>query len=70
MNYVGIDLHRKFSQIHVYDDETAMETTQRLPNDEFSVREFFSDLDDPSKIAVEATANWYWLVDLGLQPGL
>ena len=64
MQYVGIDLHRKFSQVHVHDDQTAEETTQRLNNDELSVRAFFSNLDDASKIAVEATANWYWLVDL------
>lgn len=64
MQYVGIDLHRKFSQVHVHDDQTAEETTQRLNNDELSLRAFFSDLDDTCKIAVEATANWYWLVDL------
>ena len=23
MQYVGIDLHRKFSQVHVYDDQTV-----------------------------------------------
>lgn len=64
MNYIGIDLHRKFSQVHVYDPELASESTQRLANDPRALRKFFRTLDEPCKVAVESTANWYWLVDL------
>ena len=52
MQYVGIDLHRKFSQVHVHDDQTAEETTQRLNNDELLLRAFFINLDGACKIAV------------------
>ncbi|HEX7320635.1 MAG TPA: IS110 family transposase [bacterium] len=64
MNYVGIDLHRRFSQFYVYDDQTNTETTQRLNNDKPAIQQFFEPLKNDCKIAVEATGNWYWLVDL------
>lgn len=64
MQYVGIDLHRRFSQVHVHDEETVQVRTQRIHNDEVSVQKFFSDSDDACKVAIEATGNWYWLVDL------
>jgi len=38
MNYIGIDLHRKFSQIDVYDDASDAEITQRLANDQVQMR--------------------------------
>lgn len=64
MNYVGIDLHRRFSQCYVYDDETAAECTERLANDKPIVEQFFRRYGPDCRIAVEATGNWYWLVDL------
>jgi transposase len=64
MSYIGIDLHRRFSQVHVYNEETAQESTQRIANDEQAVRDFFTELDDDCKVALEATGNWYWLIDV------
>jgi transposase len=64
MNYIGIDLHRRFSQIDVYDDVTDTEITQRLTNDQEAMRKFFQLFPPESRVTVEATGNWYWLVDL------
>ncbi|KPK63362.1 hypothetical protein AMJ83_07260 [candidate division WOR_3 bacterium SM23_42] len=64
MSYIGIDLHRRFSQVHVITAPAQHETTHRLPNDELAVRQFFSALEDGCKVAIEATGNWYWLVDV------
>lgn len=64
MNYIGIDLHRRFSQIDVYDDATDTEITQRLTNDQEEMRRFFQLFPPDSRVTVEATGNWYWLVDL------
>jgi len=64
MNYVGIDLHRKFSQVHVFNNETQEATSHRMSNDERLMTNFFNTLDGSCKIAVEATGNWYWLIDL------
>lgn len=64
MSYVGVDLHRRFSQVHVITAPPQHETTRRLPNDELAVRQFFGALDDGCKVAIEATGNWYWPVDV------
>jgi len=64
MNYVGIDLHRKFCQIHVYNDQTNKEHSYHISNDKTLIHGLFSTFKDNCKITVEATANWYWLVDL------
>lgn len=63
MNYCGIDLHKNFSQVHLY-NEQMREISMRLRNDETSIRCFFEPLRGNCKVAVEATGNWYWLVDL------
>lgn len=63
MNYCGIDLHKNFSQIHFL-DEKMCEISTRLQNDETAIRSFFEPFRDNCKVAVEATGNWYWLVDL------
>lgn len=63
MNYCGIDLHKNFSQVHIY-NEQAEEFSTRLKNDEQIMRDYFEPLRNNCKVAVEATGNWYWLVDL------
>lgn len=63
MNYSGIDLHKNFSQIHLC-NEQMKEFSTRLKNDETLIRNFFEPLSGNCKVTVEATGNWYWLVDL------
>ncbi len=70
MNYIGIDLHRRSSQIHIYDDQTNSETTQRLNNDKTLIANFFAPFKNNCRVTVEATGNWYWLVDLLQDLGL
>lgn len=41
MKYVGIDLHRRFSQICVYDVEATQEKFYRLDNDKLMIEDFF-----------------------------
>jgi len=63
MNYVGIDLHKKFMHLHCC-DENMNESSLRIENDEKEVNKFFVPLQNNCKAGVEATGNWYWLVDL------
>lgn len=70
MNYVGIDLHRRFSQIHVYNDVTEKEFSRKIMNDKTRLAAFFNTLGSECKVAIEATPNWYWLVDLLSARGL
>jgi hypothetical protein len=73
MVHVGVDLHRRVSQIAVLtaDGELAQ---HRLPNDLAQLESFFVQLPTPSPIAIEASGTRWWLVDLlerlGHQPVL
>jgi len=73
MVHVGVDLHKRMSQIAVLTDDGEL-TQHRLPNDLAQLEPFFAQLPTPSPIAIEASGTWWWLVDLlerlGHQPVL
>lgn len=62
--HIGMDLHKKFSQVTEMDESGVVYKKFRLPNDPILLREYFSGLPCPSSIAMEATGNWYWISDL------
>lgn len=69
---VGVDLHKRVSQIAVLSDQGSV-TQRRLANDATRVGRFFHEL-PPARVAIEASGTWWWLVDLleglGHQPVL
>ncbi|MDI6856586.1 MAG: IS110 family transposase [Candidatus Thermoplasmatota archaeon] len=64
MKYIGVDLHQNFSQIFLHDKETEETIERRIPNEFDAISSFFTQFDGDCKVAIEATRNWYWLVDL------
>jgi transposase len=64
MVYVGIDLHRKRSQIAVLDQDGAQLLSRRIVNDPQIFLEVLQGLGDEAEIALEATYGWEWLADL------
>jgi transposase len=67
MKYSGIDLHSNNSVVVVSDESDRVCVSRRVPNSLSSVLQVL----DPHReeligVVVEATYNWYWLVD-GLQ---
>jgi len=62
--YIGLDLHRKYSQVAVMDSSGRVLEEGRLENEREEIEGYFSGLSGEVKVAVEATGNWYWLVDL------
>src|SRR5215813_10596328 len=64
MVYVGIDLHRKRSQIAVLDEQGAQLLSRRIVNDPDTFLELLQGLGDDAEIALEATYGWEWLADL------
>lgn len=64
MVYAGIDLHRRFSQIAVVDQEGELLKSDRVDNDLGKFSEFFDGLNRPVEVVIEATGNWFWLLDL------
>lgn len=62
--YVGIDLHKRVSQIAVLDERTGEVEQHRVANEESSAWEkVFKPLGDEVEVVLEATGNWMWLAD-------
>src|SRR5215216_8064462 len=64
MNSVGIDLHKRRSQIAVLSEDARKLLSRRIDNDPATFLELLSEIDGESKIAVEATYGWEWLADV------
>ncbi|WP_329343484.1 IS110 family transposase [Streptomyces sp. NBC_01352] len=72
--YVGIDVHRKRSQIAVADQGGAIGVNRNVPNGRMSVLGVIGDLPAGTPVAFEAAFGWGWLVELlqehGFEPHL
>lgn len=67
--YVGIDLHRKQSTIAILDKEGGIVKEGVLRNEGSEITEFLKICPKGTKIAIEATRNWYWQYDLLTKEG-
>jgi transposase len=63
MVHVGVDLHKRTSQIAVLTEDGEL-TQHRLENDVPRVEKFFAPLPPKTPVAIEASGTWWWLVDL------
>jgi transposase len=61
--WVGIDLHRRRSQIAIIDEHGELSLSRRIVNDRDAVKELLGD-PESTHIALEATYGWEWLADL------
>ena len=67
MKYSGIDLHSNNSVVVVSDEADRVLVRKRVPNDLPTVLGMLAPhREELAGVVVEATFNWYWLVD-GLQ---
>ncbi len=62
--WVGIDLHRRRSQIAIIDEHGELSLSRRIVNDRETFLELLDGLEGESQIAVEATYGWEWLAEL------
>jgi len=62
--FVGIDLHKDYSTITVLGETGDEIDQQNIPNDAEDFTLYFKRWEGKIKVALEATYNWYWLVDL------
>lgn len=63
-HYIGIDFHTQHSSVAVMDSKGTIVDERRLyHNSKKEFLNYFSAFDKDTSIAVEATRNWYWLVD-------
>lgn len=68
MVHVGVDLHKRVSQVAVVSANGEL-TQHRLENDRLEVQRFFEQVPTPARVAIEASGMWWWLVDLLEQLG-
>jgi len=64
--YAGIDLHTRKSVVCVIDQKERKLVTATVPNELPCILSLLKKVPRRPAVAVEATLNWYWLVD-GLQ---
>jgi transposase len=72
--YVGMDVHRKRSQVAVVDDAGIQQRNRNIPNDPTKLGPILGALPPGTPVAFEAAYGWGWLVelleDLELEPHL
>jgi len=64
MNHVGVDLHKEHSWFHVLDANGNKLNSKNISNNQESLKRYFQQIPKPFEIAVEATYNWYFFVDI------
>lgn len=64
MLYAGIDLHKNYVVITVINQRGAQISQVRINNDRKALIIYFRQFKEPVKVVIEATLNWYWIVDL------
>jgi len=70
-HYIGIDFHKQFSSVAVMDERGNMTDKRKLYHDRIEERAaYFSQFGHGTHVALEATRNWYWLVDLLQERGM
>jgi transposase len=74
MVYVGLDVHRKRTQVAILDEDGKEVTNRNVVNDRFQLLPLLGELEPATPVAFEAAYGWRWLVDLldelDLQPHL
>ncbi len=67
--YVGMDVHRKRSQVAIVDQAGAVQRNRNVPNDPAELQPILGGLPAGTPVAFEAAYGWGWLVELleGLQ---
>jgi transposase len=67
---VAMDLHKRHSQVATLDQcGEVRELTIEHDGDSRGIEKFLGGLEAGSRIAIEATASWWWVVDLAEKHG-
>lgn len=64
MYYVGVDLHKEQSWFHVTDEYGTTLDSKSIPNLPALLQRYLQAIPQPFILAVEATYNWYFFVDI------
>lgn len=64
MLYVGIDFHKNYSFVTEMDETGRVQRQLKVSNDHTTLTNYVNKLPSSSKIAIEATCNWYYFYEL------
>lgn len=62
--YLGVDLHKKSCWITVMNGEGRILASQRIGTERGTLLSYFGKVEKPAALAVEATFNWYYFLDV------
>jgi len=68
--YIAFDSHKRYTWVDRQDHSTGQETCHRLLHAPGAVRSYLSGCAPGTGVAVEATGNWYWIIEEIEQAGL
>jgi transposase len=72
--YIAFDSHKRYTWVDRQDHSTGKSIGHRLEHEPGAVRNYLRGCAPGTAVAVEATGNWYWIIDeieqAGLQPQL
>ncbi len=67
MYYVGVDLHKETSWFYIVDANGKKISSKNISNKPETLKQYFERIPKPFTLAVEATYNWYYFVDIAEQ---
>ena len=70
MLYVGLDVHRRRTQVAVVDEEGHELFNRNVPNDPEKLADVLSGAEPGTPVVFEATYGWAWLAELLQEMGL
>ena len=62
--YVGVDLHKRSCWVTVLDADGHLLESRRIGTTKPELLEFFGQVRKPAAVAVEATFNWYYFLNV------
>src|SRR3989338_6011896 len=65
--YVGADLHKEQTWFYVMDHNGTKIDSKSIANSPDSLKSYFASIPTPFILAVEATYNWYFFIDIAEQ---
>ena len=64
MNYIGCDLHKSSTYFYVIDVKGKCIINKSISNNVVDLHNFLKSVPKPFELAVEATYNWYFFIDI------
>ena len=58
MLYLGVDCHKKYSQVVVMDEKGKVKANCKVPNEKAAFKFFLKDVKEPCKAVLETGWNW------------